>query len=453
MRIAMVSEHASPLAAIGGVDAGGQNVHVAALSAALTRRGHEVTVFTRRDDPDLPEQVVVDDGYTVEHVDAGPPVPIGKDELLEYMPAFARVLRRRWAQEPYDVAHTHFWMSGLAGLAAGQAVGLPVAHTFHALGAVKRRHQGAKDTSPAARIGVESHLARHVDRVLATCSDEVFELLALGMPREQVTVVPCGVDLTHFTPDGPVAPRRPGLARLLVVGRLVERKGVADAITALAQVPGAELVVAGGPSPDELWDDPEAVRLMQVAHAHGVADRVRLLGRVSRAQMPALLRSADVVVAPPWYEPFGIVPLEAMACGRPVVACAVGGLVDSVVDGVTGRLVPPRDPAALAQVLNELLSHPERARDYGRAGAARAHARYGWDRIAADTEAAYESIRRSGGAWRQTSEADAAAAAEVEAGIGPARARAAGGLTRRAGTAGLRAGSRMTVVPGGGVIR
>jgi glycosyltransferase involved in cell wall biosynthesis len=392
MRIAMVSEHASPLAAIGGVDAGGQNVHVAALSAALTRQGHEVTVFTRRDDPAAPAQVTVDDGYTVVNVPAGPPVPIPKDELLEHMPAFARVLRTAWATTSYDVVHTHFWMSGLAGLAAAQAVGLPVAHTFHALGVVKRRHQGDKDTSPPARLGVETHLARHVDRVVATCSDEVFELLTLGMPRDRVSVVPCGVDLAHFTPHGPIAPRRAGLARLLVVGRLVERKGVADAIAALAGVPNAELVVAGGPPPDQLRDDPEAVRLLHLADQYGVADRVQLLGRVTRQDMPALLRSADVVVAPPWYEPFGIVPLEAMACGRPVVATAVGGLVDSVVDGVTGRLVPPRDPAALAAVLTEVLADPARAARYGAAGAARAQARYGWDRIAADTETAYAEL-------------------------------------------------------------
>jgi glycosyltransferase involved in cell wall biosynthesis len=207
-----------------------------------------------------------------------------------------------------------------------------------------------------------------------------------------VDVVPCGVDLAHFTPHGPAALRQETRPRLLVVGRLVERKGVGDAIRALALVPDAELVVAGGPEPEALDVDPEAARLRAVARRHGVQDRVVLLGAVCREAMPALFRSADVVLAVPWYEPFGIVPLEAMACARPVVASAVGGLTDTVVGGVTGALVPPRNPAALAAVLRCLLGDEGMRRRYGEAGLERARARYGWDRIAAETERVYAAI-------------------------------------------------------------
>jgi glycosyltransferase involved in cell wall biosynthesis len=206
-----------------------------------------------------------------------------------------------------------------------------------------------------------------------------------------VSIVPCGVDTSVFTPRGPVAPRwdRP---RLLVLGRLVERKGQEDAVRALADVPGAELVVVGGPPVDDLDDAPEVQRLRAIAAGLGVADRLVFTGSVARTDVPGWIRSADVVLAVPWYEPFGITPLEAMACGRPVVATAVGGLVDTVVDGGTGVLVPPRDPAALGEALAALLADDDRRAAYGAAGVTRARTRYRWSRVVADTDAVYRQV-------------------------------------------------------------
>jgi glycosyltransferase involved in cell wall biosynthesis len=195
-----------------------------------------------------------------------------------------------------------------------------------------------------------------------------------------------------FRPDGPAAPRPSGAARLLVVSRLVERKGIGDVVAAMAGLPGVELVVAGGPPATELAGDPEAARLAALAERVGVAGRVRLLGRVGRCDLPALYRSADLVVNIPWYEPFGIVPLEAMACGVPVVASAVGGLVDTVVDGVTGIHVPPRRPRVLAEAVAGLLADPERRAILGATGARRARRRYGWERIAGSTLEAYAGL-------------------------------------------------------------
>jgi glycosyltransferase involved in cell wall biosynthesis len=402
----LVSEHASPLAAIGGVDAGGQNVHVAALAAGLARRGHTVTVHTRREDPGQPDRVTTADGYDVAHVTAGPAAVLPKDDLLRHMPEFAAGLRREWAQRPPDLVHAHFWMSGLASVAAagaGAAGAVPVVQTFHALGSVKRRHQGAADTSPPQRIELERSLCRTVSHVVATCSDEVFELRRLGLDSDRVSVVPCGVDTTLFTPRGPVAPRTPApprdpaaprgeRKRLLVLGRLVERKGQEDAVRALTAVPDAELVVVGGPPAAELDGDAEVRRLRGVADSLGVADRLVFTGAVARADVPAWIRSADVVLAVPWYEPFGITPLEAMACGRPVVATAVGGLQDSVADGVTGDLVPPRDPARLGAVLAALLADDARRAAYGAAGVQRARNRYRWARVVADTDTVYRQV-------------------------------------------------------------
>lgn len=392
MRVAMVSEHASPLAVLGGVDAGGQNVHVAALAEALAHRGVAVTVHTRRDDAALPRRVRTQSGVTIEHVAAGPAVLVPKDELLPYMGDFAERLQRSWSRRRPDLVHAHFWMSGLAALAAARPLGIPVVQTFHALGVVKRRHQGHKDTSPEGRLAIEQRIARDVDGIIATCSDEFFELVRLGADRRRISVVPCGVDVSLFRPRGAAERRVDGRHRVLFVGRLVERKGIGNTITALANVPGAELVVAGGPDPAGLDRDPEVRRLRQLAEANGVADRVTFRGRVGRADLPALLRSADVVVCVPWYETFGIVPLEAMACGVPVVASAVGGLIDTVVDGVTGVHVPPRDPDTLAARLNELLKDLPRRRALGASGAERARSRYSWSRVAAATLQAYEDV-------------------------------------------------------------
>ncbi|MFC9973956.1 glycosyltransferase [Spirillospora sp. NPDC127200] len=397
----MISEHASPLATragLGGADGGGQNVFVADLAARLGGQGHHVTVYTRRDDAGLPDRVRLAPGVTVEHVPAGPAGEVPKDRLLAWMPDFGRYLESRWSEDPPDVVHAHFWMSGLAALqAAGRLTGarVPVVQTYHALGTVKRRHQGDGDTSPAERVALEREIGRAADAVIATCSDETRELAEMGVPPEKVSVVPCGVDLARFGPDGPAAPRgeRP---RLVALSRLVERKGVDTAIEALALVPGAELVVAGGPPAAALADDPEARRLRGVAERAGVADRVEFVGRQTRDQVPALLRSADLVVTLPWYEPFGMVPLEAMACGAPVVATGVGGHVDTVVDGETGVLVPPRDPAGTARQINALLADPVRRARLGKAAARRARDRYCWSRVAATTSEVYARAMAQG---------------------------------------------------------
>ncbi|HWC12513.1 MAG TPA: glycosyltransferase, partial [Acidimicrobiales bacterium] len=315
-----------------------------------------------------------------------------KDELLPHMDEFAEHLSDAWSAARPDVAHAHFWMSGRAALAAGTELGVPVVETFHALGVVKRRHQGRADTSPPSRVALEAEVARRADRVVATSSAEVFELARLGVTPDRVTVVPCGVDLHRFSPDGPAEARPPGRRRVVAVGRLVARKGVADVIEALAAVPDTELVVVGGPNGADLGADREARRLQAVARGAGVADRLDLRGRMGQDEIPAVVRGADVVACVPWYEPFGLVALEAMACGVPVVAAAVGGLCDTVVDGVTGLHVPPRDPRAVAAALQRVLGDPGLARRLGKAGAERARTRYGWDSIARATAAVYREV-------------------------------------------------------------
>ncbi|MDQ0773481.1 D-inositol-3-phosphate glycosyltransferase [Streptomyces aurantiacus] len=397
-RVALVSEHASPLAELGGPDAGGQNVYVAQLAEHLTRRGHEVTVYTRRDSPGLPDQVTTSRGVRVVHVPAGPARPVPKDELFPYMAEFGDFLARQWRTRPPDVAHAHFWMSGTAALAGARALGVPVVQTYHALGTVKKRHQGADDTSPPQRPAMEATIGRECRRVLATCADEVTELTAMGVDRSRISVVPCGVDPTHFAPVAGAAPRPGGPRRLLAVGRLVRRKGFDRAIRALVDVPDAELLIAGGPEAELLFAEPEAERLLKVAEEYRVADRVTLLGAVHHAAMPRLMSSADLVLSLPHYEPFGIVPIEAMACRTPVLATAVGGHLDTVLDGVTGALVAPAAPAEedgddLAGVVRALLADPERLARYGAAGRERVLARYTWDRVTDGVCRVYSAVR------------------------------------------------------------
>jgi glycosyltransferase involved in cell wall biosynthesis len=388
----MRSENRTPLKiAMVAADAGGQNAGVADLSAALARRGHEVTVYTRRDDPDLPECSETPQGCTMVHVPAGPAAQLPKGELLQYIGPFAQYLDAQWTADRPDVAHAHFWTSGIATQLAAKRLNLPAVQTFHTLGVVQRRHQGARDPSPQERMQLEATLARSATWVAATCTDEVFELMRMGRSRARMSVVPCGVDLDLFTPEGPKAPR--GVYhRIVTVGRFAPHKGFDVLVRALPALPNTELVIVGSPDEPEMDSDPEARRLYDLADELGVADRVRLYGSVVREDMPAILRSADVVACTPSYESFGIVALEAMACGVPVVASAVGGMLDTVVHDVTGRLVKPTQPADVADAINHLLRDDFLRQSLGAAGRDRARARYSWDRIAADTLRVYDRL-------------------------------------------------------------
>ncbi|MFR9780760.1 glycosyltransferase [Micromonospora sp. MS34] len=393
MRVAIVADHASPLA-VPGEEAAGRGTQVADVAAALADEGHDVRVYIRRDSPALPETVSTADGYQVRHVPAGPARPVPSDELLPYLGEFGSWLAEAWRRGDWtpDVAHAHFWMSGLATVHAGRRTGVPTVLTYHSLGTVGRRHQGTKDTSPPGRIGYERALGRAVDRVVVQSEDEVRELVRMGVPRSRMALVPSGVNQAVFRPDGPVAPRDPARPRILTVGRMVERKGFLDVVRALPAVPDAECVVIGGPPADQLPADSFARRLHALAESCGVADRVRLLGAVPREEMGRWYRSADVLVAAPWYEPFGLTPLEGMACGVPVVGTNVGGIADTVVDGLTGDLVPPRDPRALGTAVRRLLADKVRRFAYATAALDRIRSRYSWKRCAEQLGAVYASL-------------------------------------------------------------
>ena len=405
-RIALISEHASPLATLGGVDSGGQNVYVGQLARNLATLGYEVDVFTRRDNDLLPETIAWSDGVRVVHVPAGPPEVVAKEDLLPYMGEFRDWMLRfcRRQRRGYDLAHANFWMSGLVAAELRERIGLPFVITFHALGRVRRLHQKDADRFPDERMAIEDHLVAAADRIIAECPQDEEDLIQLyNADPARVTIVPCGFDRTEFWPMSKELTRvslglAPDEKVILQLGRMVPRKGVDNVIRALAVLRRdhgleARLLVVGGDSEElEGASTPEVGRLRAVAEEEGVADRVIFAGRRSRENLKYYYSAADVFVSTPWYEPFGITPIEAMACGTPVVGSNVGGIKFTVRDGETGYLVPPNDPAALAERLAHLYRHPKLLSVYRRQAIRRANDLFTWEKVAAAVAELYEDV-------------------------------------------------------------
>lgn len=403
--IALISEHASPLGALGGVDGGGQNVYVGQLANHLAGLGYSVDVFTRRDCATTPEIVRLSSGVRVVHVPAGPPRFVCKEELLPLMDEFTGHMLRHCRRRGYDLVHANFWTSGLVALRLKERLGIPFVITFHALGRVRTKHQAEHDRFPAARPLIEERIIADAERVIAECPQDLQDLVTLyGADPRRVTVIPCGFDENEFWPIEKTRARRvlrlpPSEPMLLQLGRMVPRKGVETVIRSIAELARkhatrARLLVVGGESgAADATQTTEIGRLRAIAAAAGVADQVTFTGSRTRAVLRYYYSAADIFVTTPWYEPFGITPLEAMACARPVIAARVGGLKSTVVDGHTGFLVEPRDPAAVAERAAQLLRDPQRLNAFGTAGRRRAHRYYTWPKVAARVADLYHGVQ------------------------------------------------------------
>lgn len=404
-KIALISEHASPLALIGGTDSGGQNVYVAQLARQLARLGYLVDIFTRRDS--IGQEAVIDwaPNVRVIHVPAGPARFIPKEAMLPYMEQFGRFVIRfaRRQKIPYDLMHANFFMSGMVAQQVKQSLGIPYVITFHALGLVRRLNQKEADAFPDIRFAIEESLMQDADRIIAECPQDRQDMETLyRAPRERIDVVPCGFDPDEFWPVTLDARQQLGLDRnefvVLQLGRIVPRKGIDNVIRAAAilqrqhDVPVRLLVVGGNSELPDPSATPELGRLMRLADELGIADAVTFTGQRRRGQLRYYYSAANVFVTTPWYEPFGITPVEAMACGTPVVGTAVGGIKTTVVDGETGYLVPPNAPAALAERLLWLQRHPHVAQRLGWAGMRRAYQQFTWRNVAALIADVYESV-------------------------------------------------------------
>ncbi len=403
--MATLSLHTSPLDQPGTGDAGGMNVYVVETSKRLAALGIEVDVFTRATSSDLPLAVELSPGVTVRHIVAGPFEGLGKEDLPAQLCAFTSgVLRAEALHEPgwYDVIHSHYWLSGQVGWLAKERWGVPLVHSAHTLAKVKNALLAAGDRpEPLARIIGEEQVVAAADRLVAGTEAEVDDLVRrYGADPATVVTVPPGVDLDHFRPE----PGGAGAARaqlgiasnavvLLFVGRIQPLKApdvlLRAAARLLADDPGLRrrlvVVIAGGPSGTGLAQ-PEG--LQRLAVELGIAEVVRFEPPASRDRLADLYRAASVVVVPSYNESFGLVAIEAQACGTPVVAAAVGGLRTSVCDGASGLLVAGHDPADYAAAIRRLLDEPGLYRRLA-AGAVRHAGQFGWSETTAQLLATY----------------------------------------------------------------
>jgi D-inositol-3-phosphate glycosyltransferase len=385
-RIATLSVHTSPLEQPGTGDAGGMNIYIVEVSKRLARLGVEVEIFTRATGSTLPPVVEMAPGVSVRHITAGPFEGLSKEDLPSQLCAFTNgVLRTEAAYPPgyYDLVHSHYWMSGQVGWLARERWGVPLVHTAHTLAKVKNRLIAAGDRpEPKARVIGEEQVIAEADRLVANTRFEAQDLVAAyDADPTRLTVVQPGVDLERFRP-GPSDRARFGLPErgpvVAFVGRIQPLKGPDVLIRALPDMPGVTVVICGGPSGSGL-DRPTS--LIELAASLGVSDSVRFLPPQTGEALAALYRSADLVAVPSHNESFGLVALEAQACGTPVVAAAVGGLVTAVRDGVSGVLVDTHDPADWAIVMNALLDKPARRGELS-VGAVQHAANFSWDRTA-----------------------------------------------------------------------
>ncbi len=390
-RIAVLSYHTSPLAPLGGAETGGLNVYVLELASELAERGHTVDVFTRRTDPAQAEIVHIGEGAPgtrIIHIDAGPARYLEKRALDAHLDAFEAGVAGFAERESlsYDVVHSHYWLSGVAGAKLKVRWGVPHVAMFHTLGEVKARAR-VSEREPEPRLAAERMIAQDADKIVVASRDEQQLLVRhYDADPDRIAVVPCGVNLGMFQPvDKDEARQQLGLGDddqiLLFVGRIEPLKGVDILLGAAAQMEGQSdcfVLVIGGDSDARTG---EMAHLRDLAEELGIAERVSFLGAVDHERLPLFYSAADVCVVPSFYESFGLVALEAMACGTPVVASRVGGLTVAVRDGETGYLIPWRCPEPFAERLELLLGNDELRRAFGQAAREEVE-RFRWSNVA-----------------------------------------------------------------------
>lgn len=404
-KIAFISEHASPLATIGGADSGGQNVYVAQLAIELSKNEYEIDIFTRWEDPNLSEIIEWLPGIKVVHIEAGPKKVIPKEEIWQYMNDFFEnmyffIASRRMV---YELIHANFWMSGEVAMKIKERNTTPYVITFHALGHVRKIHQKELDKFPTERCEIERKVAEEAEKVIAECPQDKQDLIKYyGIDNKKIFIAPCGFSAEEFYPiERKEARAYLGLKEneftILQLGRMVPRKGVDNVIRALYYLglSGKEacLIIVGGEKdiPD-FNDKSEVARLFKLAKELGVENQIKFEGRKKRDELKYYYSAADVFVTTPWYEPFGITPLESMACGTPVIGANVGGIKYSVIDGRTGFLVEPKNPEELANRIALLIKDPHLRLKLGKDALVHVNSLFKWENVAVKINKIYEAI-------------------------------------------------------------
>lgn len=405
-KIAFISEHASPLAALGGVDSGGQNVYVGQLAKHLAALGYQIDIFTRCDDERMPRIIDWSPGVKVIHIKAGPVKFIKKEKLYPYMDEFTENMIQYFHihGNGYQMIHANFWMSAYVAMKLKKREKIPYVITFHALGLIRRKYQGSNDGFPDERFSIETETIQNADAVIAECPQDKKDLMeCYGADVKKIHIIPCGFDPNEFHPMDKLLARLalnldPKEQIILQLGRMVPRKGIDNVIAAASKliheygIPVKLLIVGGESDQPDPKITPEIGRLQKIAKKERISKQILFLGRSDREKLKFYYNAADIFVTTPWYEPFGITPLEAMACGTPVVGSDVGGIKYSIVDKKTGYLVPPNEPLSLAFKLKEILSNSKLAHFYSENSIRRVNDLFTWTKVADTMASLYEAI-------------------------------------------------------------
>ena len=378
LHVAILSVHTCPLAALGGKETGGMNVYIREIARELARMNMRADIFTRSQNPSIPRVVTLAEGVRVVHLAAGPQAPMARERVFEHLDEFVDGVEafRADAGAEYDLIHAHYWLSGAAGLALRARWGAPLVQMFHTLGRLKNgASRDGADREPDVRIAEETRIVAAADRLIAATVVERAHLVEhYGAEASRIAVIPCGVDTELFAPgDQATARAALGLGddpHVLYVGRQTPIKGLETLLDAMARLRAggsrARLSIVGGDT-DEPLDGHEAALRERLARLD-LASAVTFVGALPQDSLPAWYVAADATVLPSYYESFGMVALEAMACGSPVVASRGGGLQTTVRDRVTGLLVPDHDPVSLADALGRLLGDEDLRWRLGREG-------------------------------------------------------------------------------------
>lgn len=399
-RAMIISIHGDPLAELGGIQSGGQNIYVRQVALGLQQLDWEVDVFTHWQDNNVEPQVRLGPKGSVIRLAAGRKEFIPKDELYGYVQHFVRELKEylNWSKKRYDIIHSNYWLSGLAGLNLKEYLGVPQVHTSHSLGSIKASETGLKGIGLLRRLEAERKIVEGVNCVVATAPEEMERLIKdYGACSERIALVPCGVDPMLFHPGK----RHESKAQLgledkkvvVYVGRFDKNKGLNTLLTSLEMlsrdnssfIEDVRVLIIGG--------DPQSRKYLEEEICNRRLDGwVLTVGAQPHEKLPLYYRAAEVCVIPSYYETFGLVALEAMACGTPVIASRVGGLKFTVVDGITGYLVPPRDAQGLAARLGEMLHDPALAIKIGRAAANHVRRQFIWPKVVEHLSALYHEV-------------------------------------------------------------
>lgn len=401
-RIALISVHGDPAIEIGKEEAGGQNVYVRNVGEALSRQGWQVDMFTRRSDADQPEIVQHTPHCRTIRLTAGPQKFIPRDELFGYLPEFVEALQQFQADSgfQYDLVHTNYWLSSWVGMTLKKLQGVKQIHTYHSLGAVKYQSISAIPMIAKTRLATEKLCLETAERIVATSPQEKDHMRSLVSTHGSIDIIPCGTDTRRFGHISRIEARRTlGLDQdakiVLYVGRFDRRKGIETLVRAVGQSQlkdqNLKLIIGGGSRPGQS-DGAERERIEGIVNELGLQDITMFPGRLGVENLHLYYAAADVSVVPSHYEPFGLVAIEAMASGTPVVASDVGGLQFTVIPEITGLLAPAKDDAAFAKAIDRILADPNWRDQLGQAGRDRVEKMFSWDGVAAQLGKVYQQV-------------------------------------------------------------